>query len=104
MADFSPLKIPSLGGTDSMGCAKPDFCHHGDFCPIECGADELMCTGQYDWATGKQVTQDTCQPMKNGDCYAHCPVNCNEVSFFVIHGRIHLYYFFFFLGRDDVFR
>ena len=43
-----------------MGCAKPDFCHHGDFCPIECGADEMMCTGQYDWATGKQVTQDTC--------------------------------------------
>ena len=65
-----------------MGCAKPDFCHHGDFCPIECGADEMMCTGQYDWATGKQVTQDTCQPMKNGDCYAHCPVNCNEVRTF----------------------
>ena len=80
MGDFPPLKIPSLGGTDSMGCAKPDFCHHGDFCPIQCGADEMMCTGQYDWATGKQVTQDTCQPMKNGDCYAHCPVNCNEVS------------------------
>ena len=87
-----------------MGCAKPDFCHHGDFCPIECGADEMMCPGQYDYATGKQVTQDTCLPMKHGDCYAHCPVNCNEVSEILFREPLKHYYSYRLLGRDFVFR
>jgi len=66
------------GGTDSMGCAKPDFCHHGEFCPVECKADEKMCSGQYDYAADKQVSQDTCQPYYNGECESQCNVYCRE--------------------------
>ena len=68
------------GGTDSDGCARADFCNHGEFCPVQCDhATEMHCSGQFDYKTGKQTSADTCVPMKNGDCHAHCPVYCNEV-------------------------
>ena len=63
-----------------MGCARADFCHYGDFCPVQCDyATEMHCSGQFDYKTGKQTRADTCVPIKNGDCHAHCPVYCNEV-------------------------
>ena len=61
----------------------PDFCHHGDFCPAKCGKDEMSCGGHWDWETGKQITADSCIPMKvagakGEDCYNTCPVQCGN--------------------------
>ena len=70
---------------DSNGCTKPDYCSSGDFCPVDCDyTTEMMCSGQWDHKTGKQISADTCVPMKNGDCYANCPVYCGEVNNFAI--------------------
>ena len=51
-------------GSDDFGCKMPDFCHHGDFCPVKCGKDEMTCPGSYDWETGKQTSSDYCTPSK----------------------------------------
>ena len=68
------------GGTGTDGCPGADFCHYGDFCPVQCDyATEMHCSGQFDYQSGKQISADTCVPMKNGDCYANCPVYCGEV-------------------------
>ena len=48
------------------------------FCPVHCKSDEMTCGGQWDPKTGKQMTPDSCIPMKNGDCANSCPVYCND--------------------------
>ena len=82
-----------------MGCKMPDTCHPSDskilkllpesiselkltffsvFCPVHCKAEEMHCGGQWDPKTGKQMTSDTCMPMKDGDCMNSCPVYCPD--------------------------
>ena len=39
-----------------------------------------MCSGDWDYKTGKQMSADYCIPMKNGDCYNNCHVSCCEES------------------------
>ena len=48
------------------------------FCPVHCGKDDMPCPGPWDPVTGKQVSPDTCMPMKNGECWNSCPVQCGE--------------------------
>ena len=48
------------------------------FCPVHCKMDEMHCGGQWDPKTGKQMTADSCIPMKNGDCANSCPVFCAD--------------------------
>merc|ERR1711981_104517 len=67
------------GGMDPQGCAMPDSCHPGKFCPVNCDWEkEMMCPGTWDAKTGEQTSADTCIPMKSGDCYNHCPMDCGK--------------------------
>ena len=63
---FQKLKyfIVHSVGTDDFGCKMPDFCHHGEFCPVKCGKDEMTCPGDYDMETGKQIMADYCMSSK----------------------------------------
>merc|ERR1712107_208554 len=67
------------GGMDPEGCPMPDLCMPADgFCPVFCGQDEMNCPGHWDMETGKQMSPETCQPMKSGDCYNACPIVCGK--------------------------
>merc|ERR1712038_61681 len=49
------------------------------FEPVNCDWEkEMMCAGKWndDWT--EQLTADFCIPMKVGDCYNHCPVDCGK--------------------------
>ena len=50
------------------------------FEPAKCDYEkqEMMCPGTWDPKTGEQTTADYCIPMKVGDCYNHCPVDCGK--------------------------
>ena len=58
------------------------------FCPVHCKMDEMTCGGQWDPKTGKQMTADTCMPMKNDDCANSCPVYCNEGDMMCSGGKL----------------
>ena len=45
------------------------------FCPVHCGPEELHCAKA--WIDGKQSGPDYCLPMKVGECWNHCPVECD---------------------------
>ena len=45
------------------------------FCPVHCGPEELHCAAP--WIDGKQTAADYCMPMKIGECWNHCPVQCD---------------------------
>merc|ERR1711993_76774 len=67
------------GMTHADGCKDPDFCNYGKFCPVNCDYEkEMMCPGTWDAKTGEQTSADTCIPMKSGDCYNHCPMDCGK--------------------------
>merc|ERR1711993_47883 len=67
------------GGMDTQGCAMPDTCHPGKFCPVNCDWEkEMMCPGTWDAKTGEQTSADFCVPHKNGECAAHCPQTCQD--------------------------
>merc|ERR1711994_95164 len=67
------------GGMDTQGCAMPDSCHPGKFCPVNCDWEkEMMCPGTWDAKTGEQTSADFCVPHKNGECAAHCPQTCQD--------------------------
>jgi len=65
------------GPVDDNGCkVMADFCHNMDsFCPVHCGPEELHCAKA--WIDGKQSGPDYCLPMKVGECWNHCPVECD---------------------------
>ena len=47
------------------------------FEPVTCDYEkEMMCPGKWNEDWTEQMTADFCIPMKNGDCYNHCPVDC----------------------------
>merc|ERR1711936_592371 len=50
------------------------------FEPVTCDYEkgEMMCSGKWNEDWTEQVTADFCIPMKNGDCYNHCPVDCGK--------------------------
>merc|ERR1712020_185538 len=67
------------GGMDPQGCAMPDSCHPGKFCPVNCdGEKEMMCAGKWNEDWTEQISGDYCIPMKSGDCYNHCPMDCGK--------------------------
>merc|ERR1712193_207999 len=48
------------------------------FEPVTCDYEkgEMMCSGKWNEDWTEQLTADFCIPMKNGDCYNLCPVDC----------------------------
>merc|ERR1712184_145333 len=49
------------------------------FEPVTCDYEkEMMCPGKWNEDWTKQMTADFCIPMKNGDCYNHCPMDCGK--------------------------
>merc|ERR1711994_706442 len=49
------------------------------FEPVTCdGEKEMMCPGKWNEDWTKQMTADFCIPMKNGDCYNYCPMDCGK--------------------------
>merc|ERR1711894_542967 len=67
------------GKTHADGCRDAEFCVPGKFCPVDCDWEkEMMCSGMWDPETGEQMSADYCTPMKVGDCYNHCPLDCGK--------------------------
>merc|ERR1711992_206667 len=65
------------GGKDPQGCPMPESCSPGKFCPPNCDwAKETMCMGKWNEDWTEQLTPDTCMPMKTGDCWNVCPMDC----------------------------
>merc|ERR1712223_231074 len=65
------------GGKDPQGCPMPESCSPGKFCPPNCDwAKETMCMGKWSDDYTEQLTPDTCMPMKTGDCWNVCPMDC----------------------------
>ena len=49
------------------------------FEPAKCDVEkEMVCPGMWDPKTGEQTAPDTCMPMKNGDCWNTCPMDCGK--------------------------
>merc|ERR1711936_889257 len=49
------------------------------FEPANCDAEkEMMCSGKWNEDWTEQLTADFCIPMKNGDCYNYCPMDCGK--------------------------
>ena len=49
------------------------------FEPVTCDWEkEMMCPGKWNEDWTKQMTADFCIPMKNGDCYNYCPMDCGK--------------------------
>merc|ERR1711978_858810 len=49
------------------------------FEPAKCDWEkEMVCPGMWDPKTGEQTAPDTCMPMKNGDCWNTCPMDCGK--------------------------
>ena len=50
------------------------------FEPVTCDYEkgEMMCSGKWNEDWTEQLTADFCIPMKNGDCYNHCPMDCGK--------------------------
>ena len=38
----------------------------------------MMCPGKWNEDWTEQLTADTCMPMKNGDCWNTCPMDCGK--------------------------
>ena len=52
---------------------------HAQFEPAKCDWEkEMVCPGMWDPKTGEQTAPDTCMPMKNGDCWNTCPMDCGK--------------------------
>merc|ERR1711944_49596 len=50
------------------------------FEPVTCDYEkgEMMCPGKWNEDWTEQLTADFCIPMKVGDCYNHCPMECGK--------------------------
>ena len=49
------------------------------FEPVNCDWEkEMMCPGKWNEDWTEQLTADYCIPMKVGDCYNHCPLDCGK--------------------------
>ena len=49
------------------------------FEPVNCDWEkEMMCPGKWNEDWTEQLTADFCIPMKNGDCYNYCPMDCGK--------------------------
>merc|ERR1711884_996118 len=67
------------GKMDSMGCKMPDTCVPGKFCPAQCDWEkEMTCLGKWNEDWTEQIAPDTCMPMKTGDCWNTCPMDCGK--------------------------
>ena len=48
----------------------------------------MHCPGPWDPLSGKQSAPDTCMPMKVGECWNVCPVQCNPETDQVCPGHM----------------
>merc|ERR1712038_2074321 len=47
--------------------------------PVNCDWEkEMMCPGKWNEDWTEQISGDYCIPMKNGDCWNHCPMDCGK--------------------------
>ena len=50
-----------------------------EFCPANCDWEkEMTCPGKWNEDWTEQISGDYCIPMKSGDCYNHCPMDCGK--------------------------
>ena len=43
-----------------------------------CNEEEMVCSGRWNEAWTEQLSPDFCIPMKEGDCWNVCPMDCGQ--------------------------